>query len=336
VADAVKNEKLTRRIVGETIDETPCIFLESLHRAETGVASSLRRLMRGPLPWEALDPHDALPWIEEETGLELSPSQRSAVTLVLASKVPIITGGPGVGKTTILRAILSVLLREKVSVALCAPTGRAAKRLTESTGIEAKTIHRLLEFDPQAFDFKRGRGNPLDASFVVVDETSMVDVTLMQKLVAAIPDRAAVVFVGDVDQLPSVGPGAVLADLIASGTLPTLRLTEIFRQAAASRIIVNAHRINAGHQPEPAAPDGPDSDFHLIRVDTPEAIHERLLRVVTERIPARFDLDPVRDIQVLTPMNRGGLGARALNVALPLRSRPSPSSLKYGNATSSS
>ncbi|NTW53490.1 MAG: ATP-dependent RecD-like DNA helicase [Chlorobaculum sp.] len=325
VAEAVTNEKLTRRIIGEAIDEVPCIFLESLHRAETGVASGLFRLMHGGLPWETLDPHDALPWIEETTGLELSPSQRSAVTLVLASKVSIITGGPGVGKTTILRAILSVLMREKVSVALCAPTGRAAKRLTESTGIEAKTIHRLLEFDPQAFDFKRGRGNPLDASFVVVDETSMVDVTLMQKLVAAIPDRAAVVFVGDVDQLPSVGPGAVLSDLISSEVIPTVRLTEIFRQAAESMIVVNAHRINQGEMPLTA--EGKElSDFYVVPASSPEDIHDKVMQLVTERIPKRFGLDAVKEVQVLTPMNKGGVGVHTLNAELQAKLNPAAGS----------
>lgn len=331
VAEAVANEKLTRRIVGETIDGKPCIFLESLHRAETGVASDLHRLMRGPLPWKTLDPHDALPWIEQATSLELSPSQRSAVTLVLASKVSIITGGPGVGKTTILWAILSVLQREEVSVALCAPTGRAAKRLTESTGIEAKTIHRLLEFDPQAFDFKRGRGNPLDASFVVVDETSMVDVTLMQKLVAAIPDRAAVAFVGDVDQLPSVGPGAVLADMISSEAIPTVRLTEIFRQAAKSMIVVNAHRINQGDMP--LTSEGEKlSDFYVVKAISPEDIHDKLIQLVTERIPKRFGLDAVRDVQVLTPMNKGGVGVQALNAELQARLNPAsePKVTRFG------
>jgi exodeoxyribonuclease V alpha subunit len=332
VAEAVKNEKLTRRIVGEIIDEVPCIFLESLHRAETGVASGLQRLMRGGLPWEAFDPHEALPWIEKETGLELSPSQRSAVTLVLASKVSIITGGPGVGKTTILRAILSVLQREEVSVALCAPTGRAAKRLTESTGIEAKTIHRLLEFDPQAFDFKRGRGNPLDASFVVVDETSMVDIVLMQKLVAAIPDRAAVVLVGDVDQLPSVGPGAVLADLITSEAIPTVRLTEIFRQAAESMIVVNAHRINQGEMPLTAEGEKL-SDFYIVKASSPEDIHAKVMQLVTERIPKRFGLDPVRDVQVLTPMNKGGVGVHTLNVELQAKLNPAarPTVTRFGS-----
>ncbi len=332
IAKAVTNEKLTRRIVGETIDGEPCIFLESLHRAETGVASSLSRLKRGALPWEALDPHDVLPWIEAETGLELSPSQRSAVTLVLSSKVSIITGGPGVGKTTILRAILAVLQREEVSVALCAPTGRAAKRLAESTGIEAKTIHRLLEFDPQAFDFKRGRGNPLDVSFVVVDETSMVDISLMQKLVAAIPDRAAVVFVGDVDQLPSVGPGAVLADLISSEAIPTVRLTEIFRQAAESNIVVNAHRINQGLAPLNS--EGEElSDFYIVPASAPEDIHDKVMQLVTERIPKRFGLDPVKDVQVLTPMNKGGIGVQALNAELQARLNPfaEPKVTRFGS-----
>lgn len=331
VSEALANEKLTRRIVGETIDGEPCIFLESLYRAETGVASGLRRLKRGTLPWKALDPHDVLPWIETETGLELSPSQRSAVTLVLASKVSIITGGPGVGKTTILRAILAVLQREEVSVALCAPTGRAAKRLTESTGIEAKTIHRLLEFDPQAFDFKHGRGNPLDVSLVVVDETSMVDVTLMQKLVAAIPNRAAVVFVGDVDQLPSVGPGAVLADLISSEAIATVRLTEIFRQAAESMIVVNAHRINQGDMPLAAEGDGL-SDFYVVKAASPEDIHDKVMQLVTERIPKRFGLDPVKDVQVLTPMNKGGIGVQALNAELQARLNPTaePKVTRFG------
>jgi exodeoxyribonuclease V alpha subunit len=332
VAEAAANEKLTRRIIAETIDEVPCVFLESLHRAETGIASGIKRLKRGGLPWETLDPHDALPWIEEVTGLELSPSQRSAVTLVLSSKVSIITGGPGVGKTTILRAILAVLEREQVSVALCAPTGRAAKRLTESTGIEAKTIHRLLEFDPTAFDFRRGRGNPLDASFVVVDETSMVDVVLMQKLVAAIPDRAALVLVGDVDQLPSVGPGAVLSDLISSEAVPTVRLTEIFRQAAESMIVVNAHRINRGETPLSA--EGEElSDFYVIKANSPEDIHGKVMQLVTERIPKRFGFNPVKDIQVLTPMNKGGIGARALNVELQARLNPAaePKVTRFGS-----
>ncbi|HWQ25206.1 MAG TPA: ATP-dependent RecD-like DNA helicase [Chlorobaculum sp.] len=315
IVEAVTTEKSRGNIIAETIDDQECIFLAPLYQAEKALATGIRRLKQGILPWGFMDPHDVLPWIERETGLELSPSQRSAVTLVLASKVSVITGGPGVGKTTLLKAILSVLRREQVSVTLCAPTGRAAKRLTESTGIEAKTIHRLLEFDPKAYDFRRGRGNPLDTSFVVVDETSMVDVVLMQKLVAAIPDRAAVVFVGDVDQLPSVGPGAVLSDLISSGSVPTVRLTEIFRQAAESMIIVNAHRINQELMPLGMESDAL-SDFYYVPARSPEEILGKVMQLVTERIPKRFGLHPVRDIQVLTPMNRGGLGARSLNAEL--------------------
>ena len=315
IVEAVTAEKSRGNVIAETIEGQECIFLAPLYQAEKALAAGIRRLKQGILPWESMDPHDVLPWIERETGLELSPSQRSAVTLVLASKVSVITGGPGVGKTTLLKAILSVLRREHVSVTLCAPTGRAAKRLTESTGIEAKTIHRLLEFDPKAFDFRRGRGNPLDTSLVVVDETSMVDVVLMQKLVAAIPDRAAVVFVGDVDQLPSVGPGAVLSDLISSGSVPTVRLTEIFRQAAESMIIVNAHRINQGLMPLGTESDAL-SDFYFVPAGSPEEILAKVMQLVTERIPKRFGLHPVRDIQVLTPMNRGGLGARSLNAEL--------------------
>ncbi len=332
VAEALATEKSNGNVVAESIDGEECIFLAQLHQAEKALALGIRRLQEGILPWNAMDPHDILPWIEHETGLELSPSQRSAVTLVLASKVSIITGGPGVGKTTLLKAILSVLRRDKVSVALCAPTGRAAKRLTESTGIEARTIHRLLEFDPKAFDFRRGRGNPLDASFVVVDETSMVDVVLMQKLLAAVPDRAAIVFVGDVDQLPSVGPGAVLADMISSEVVPTVRLTEIFRQAAESMIIVNAHRINQGEMPLTA--EGDDlSDFYLVPATSPDDLHGKLIQLVTERIPKRFGLDPVRDIQVLTPMNRGGIGTRALNTELQasLNGGAEPKVNRFGN-----
>ncbi|NTU57796.1 MAG: ATP-dependent RecD-like DNA helicase [Chlorobiaceae bacterium] len=315
IVEALATERSRGSVVAETIDGEACIFLATLHQAEKSLAAGIRRLKQGLLPWGFMDPHDILPWIEKETALELSPSQRSAVTLVLASKVSVITGGPGVGKTTLLKAILSVLRRDKVSVTLCAPTGRAAKRLTESTGIEAKTIHRLLEFDPKAFDFKRGRGNPLDTSFVVVDETSMVDVVLMQKLVAAVPDKAAIVFVGDVDQLPSVGPGAVLSDLISSGTIPTVTLTEIFRQAAESMIIVNAHRINQGLMPLKTEGDAL-SDFYFVPAGSADEINAKVMQLVTERIPKRFGLHPVRDIQVLTPMNRGGLGARSLNAEL--------------------
>jgi exodeoxyribonuclease V alpha subunit len=233
--------------------------------------------------------------------------------MALGSKVMVITGGPGVGKTTIVTSILQILKAKKIDVLLCAPTGRAAKRLTETTGLEAKTIHRLLEFDPTSMGFVHNHTNPLRAD-LVVDEVSMVDVVLMSQLLRAIPDHAAVLLVGDVDQLPSVGPGSVLADIIGSERIPTVRLTEIFRQAATSQIIVNAHRINQGQMPQ-MREDG-TSDFYVIPADDPEEIQAKLLRVVTERLPQRFGLHPIRDVQVLTPMNRGSLGARALNAVL--------------------
>jgi exodeoxyribonuclease V alpha subunit len=234
--------------------------------------------------------------------------------VVLQSKVTVITGGPGVGKTTIVTSILQILQAKKMRVMLCAPTGRAAKRLTEATGLEAKTIHRLLEFEPTSMGFVHSHTNPLRCDLVVVDEVSMVDVALMSQLLRAIPDKAGVLLVGDVDQLPSVGPGAVLADVITSERIPTVTLTEIFRQAATSQIIVNAHRINQGQLP--VMREESKSDFYVIPADSPEDIQAKLLRVVTERIPQRFGLHPIRDVQILTPMNRGSLGARALNAVL--------------------
>jgi len=187
--------------------------------------------------------------------------------------------------------------------------------MTEATGFDAKTIHRLLEVDPKGGGFKRGDDNPLDCDLLVVDEASMVDVMLMQALLKAVPDKAALLIVGDIDQLPSVGPGQVLADLIASGAVPVVRLTEVFRQAAQSRIIISAHRINQGSIPD-LRPPGADSDFYFVQADDPETAVPRIIELVRTRIPKRFGLDPIRDVQVLCPMNRGGVGARSLNFEL--------------------
>src|SRR3981081_3770982 len=243
------------------------------------------------------------------------PEAPAGIRLALMSKTLVMTGGPGVGKTTIVKGILRILAAKSVRLLLCAPTGRAAKRMTEATGFEAKTIHRLLEVDPKTGGFKRSGDNPLDCDLLVIYETSMVDVLLMQALMKAVPDQSALLIVGDIDQLPSVGPGQVLADIIASGTVPVVRLTEVFRQAAQSKIITSAHQINRGAIPDLSKPEG-DSDFYFVQADDPETAVPRIVDLVKTRIPQRFGLDPIRDIQVLCPMNRGGGGARSLNIEL--------------------
>ena len=301
-------------VVADTLEGRRCVFLAGLYRAEQAIAERLRSLARGTPPWPQIDAEKAIPWVERRTGLALAESQKEALRLALRSKVLVITGGPGVGKTTLVNSVLKVIGAKRVELALCAPTGRAAKRLSESTGLEAKTIHRLLETDAKTGGFKRGEEHPLDCHLLVVDETSMVDVPLMRALLKALPDEAALLMVGDADQLPSVGPGQVLADIIGSGAVPVVRLTEVFRQAAESQIIVNAHRINQGKMPLLEPKEG--SDFFFVDAADPEEGVRKLLAVVGERIPNRFALDPVRDVQVLCPMNRGGLGARSLNIAL--------------------
>jgi exodeoxyribonuclease V alpha subunit len=263
--------------------------------------------------------------VEQRLGLELAASQKAAVEQALASKVLVITGGPGVGKTTLINAILRILAAKRLRIQLCAPTGRAAKRMSETTGLEAMTIHRLLEFDPAAFGFKRNAELPLECDLLVVDETSMVDVPLMASLLDALPQAAGLLLVGDVEQLPSVGPGQVLADLINSGALPVARLTEVFRQAASSRIITTAHAINAGTIPDLRPPPAENTtDFYFLPAETPEQAVALILKVVGERIPARFGLDPIGQVQVLCPMARGGCGSRSLNIELQQLLNPDP------------
>lgn len=307
-------------VVADEVEGRRCLFLAALYRAERDIAVKLKALAAGNPPWPEIEAQKAIPWVEQRTGLALADSQKQAIRTALSAKVMVITGGPGVGKTTLVNSILKVLLAKKLRVALCAPTGRAAKRLSDSTGLEAMTIHRLLEADPQSGGFRRDEDQPLDCDLLVIDETSMVDVPLMRAVLRALPDGAALLLVGDVDQLPSVGPGQVLADIIASGAVPVVRLTEIFRQAAESRIVLNAHRINEGEMPDLAAAEG--GDFYFVEAGEPEDAVNKLIAIVKERIPRRFGLDPVRDIQVLSPMNRGGLGARALNLELQQALKP--------------
>lgn len=340
VEGALARELADAELVEESRDGDSWIYLPALHRSERGAAGHLGRLLGGGPPWGHIDPEKAIPWVEQRVGFELSGSQRKAVACAIRERVTVITGGPGVGKTTIVNAVLRIVLAKGVRARLCAPTGRAAKRLAESTGLEASTIHRLLEFDPTTGGFRHGLDQPLDTDFVVVDEVSMVDIVLANQLLRSIPERAALLLVGDVDQLPSVGPGSVLAEIIGSERVPTVRLTEIFRQAESSRIVVNAHRINRGETPEyPRPPNRSEgagagsgsgsgsgeetarenaapSDFYVIPVRDAEEARDRLLQVVTERIPRRFGFDPMTELQVLTPGRRGGLGATALNAEL--------------------
>jgi exodeoxyribonuclease V alpha subunit len=314
--DALHQELQDETVVADTIGDQRCIFLGHLWNAEKIIAERLKLLAMGKPPWPEIDSEKAIPWIEQKLGVILAASQREAVAKAVSSKVMVITGGPGVGKTTLVNAILRILVAKGVKVALGAPTGRAAKRLSESTGMEAKTIHRLLEVDPKHGGFKRGVEEPLDCDLLVIDETSMVDVSLMASVVKALSDKTSLILVGDVDQLPSVGPGQVLADVIGSGAVPVATLTEIFRQAAESRIITNAHKVNSGHMPDLDVPKDGKTDFYFVEAHEPEDAVTKIIEIVKNRLPNRFSFDPIQDVQVLCPMNRGGIGARSLNVDL--------------------
>ena len=317
--DPVLNGEIEeRQLILDKVEDTDCLFLPEMHAAEDDIAMALiERAWQAP-PWRVKNVEDTVKSVEATLALELAEEQREALRLAYKSRLLIITGGPGTGKTTLVKAILKGLEKNQLDIMLAAPTGRAARRLGESAEREASTLHRLLEAEPGR-GFRRDAERPLEGDLLIVDEMSMVDIQLMQALCNAMPEAAALFLVGDVDQLPSIGPGQVLLDLIESGKLPVVRLERIFRQAEESRIIQNAHRINKGEMPDLSRSHDVDLiDFYAIKASTPERAAETLVKLVSSRIPERFKADPIQDIQVLCPTNRGPIGTRALNEKLQL------------------
>ena len=294
----------------DLMEEDGAVYLPVFYHAEKGVADKLLQILHAPVQMSL--PHVDFDSIQRDTGIAYDDIQKMAITTALTQNVVIITGGPGTGKTTITRGILQALQQSRQKVLLAAPTGRAAKRLSEATGKDARTIHRLLEFKPP-HGYERNADHPLDGDVLIVDEASMIDIILMNALLNAVPEEMKLVIVGDTDQLPSVGPGNVLRDMIESDVIPVVRLTRIFRQAQKSRIVMNAHRINEGNFPNIS--NGRESDFFFLEQEDPEAAAEEIVNLIENRLPRAYGVSPF-DIQILTPMQRGVIGAAALNTRL--------------------
>jgi len=314
-------------------ENSKAVYLAMYYNSEQGIAERLRAIIAAPAAMPGLDARQALSWVEGQLAIDLAERQKTAVSRALQKKVLVITGGPGTGKTTILQAVLRICARHGVRSLLAAPTGRAAKRMAEATGRQAQTIHRLLKFNVAAGGFERDEHNPLDCDLLVIDEASMIDTLLMYGLLRAVPQEASLILVGDVDQLPSVGAGSVLSDIITSGAAEVVQLNEIFRQAAQSMIIVNAHRINQGSMPLLKAGPADAADFYFIEKEQPDDVQSTILEVVSERIPRRFGLNPLDGIQVVTPMHRGAVGTASLNAVLQKALNPAQQALSRGSQT---
>jgi exodeoxyribonuclease V alpha subunit len=324
---ALESLEASTRVVVENRADRP-VYLRDLAVAESEVARRLTGLVSQPPQSLGFSPEQAIRHVEKTGAIRLAPGQKEALEKSMTSRGLVITGGPGTGKTTLIKGIVQIYKKAGLSVLLGAPTGRAAKRLSEATGHVAKTIHRLLEFSPRQGRFQRDLAFPLDGDLVIIDEASMIDILLMYHLVRALPARGALILVGDVDQLPSVGPGSVLRDVIESKRVAVIRLIEIFRQAQKSLIVVNAHRVNVGEFPNLKRSE--KSDFFFIDREDPEKALETVKHLCSERIPRGFGFHPVDEIQVLSPMHRGLLGVSNLNSELQALLNPRGETLQRG------
>ncbi len=326
---AISDLEREERVVIEDFGDHEGVYLTRNHIYESKIAFYMQRLLHSPKSVRFSEPKKLVKSVLESMPMTLAEEQKRAVYTAASSKVMVLTGGPGTGKTTILNAIIRVFQEVKARILLAAPTGRAAKRMSEASGLEAKTIHRLLEYSPAEDGFNRNENNPLACGLLVVDEASMMDTMLMYHLMKAAPVGATFILVGDVNQLPSVGPGNVLRDVIASGVVPVVELVDVFRQAAESDIICNAHLINGGHLPELHQSAGQKTDFYFFKQDDPEAAADLVVDLVRDRIPRKFGFRS-EDIQVLSPMLRGGVGVNSLNRRLQDAVNPQPVSLVRG------
>jgi len=314
------NKKIVIEDLNETVEEfrenNKAVYLAKYHFSETSISNKIKTLINTPKLVRKIDTDKALEWVQKQLSITLAEKQIDAIKSAIENKVMVITGGPGTGKTTIINAVLKIFSGIGVQILLAAPTGRAAKRMSEVTGHEAKTIHRMLKYSIKGGGFEKNDENPLDCDLLIIDEASMIDTILMHHLLKAIPKQATFILVGDVNQLPSVGAGSILNDIINSQAVPVVELSEIFRQAQESLIIVNAHKINNGIIPSYKTTSDKLEDFYFIEKEDPEEVLKLILELTTERIPKRFGFNPIDDIQVLTPMHKGVVGASNLNLTL--------------------